>query len=419
MRTAALSLMTSAAIVAFATTATAEIPWRTNIRDAHATAQAEGKLLLLHFYSDNCVWCDRLEAGAFTAPQVEQAVAQHFVPVKVHAGTNPKLTAMFEVTKFPTDVVVTTQGKTLSHSVSPQDPNRYVAMLTKATPKGPSDPASSDASLARSQTAEAPSIASPAEANAPAAASPGETANASELSGQPAGQPQVPTESASPSQSIATIQSPVMQPASGPAVGENRTAADGRVASAGRHAAGSFAGLSLPDHFRGTAGQLASSRTNEMSLAMPGQAAASASDAAATATSVPVTPASPPELALEGCCPVSIAQEDRWVAGSPEFGVIHLGKLYLFASNEKMETFLADPMPYTPVLNGIDVVVFFEEHRIVPGKRDYGLKDPVHNRMFFFADEAAMTHFWNTHTRYTEAAIEVMEQATADANPGS
>jgi hypothetical protein len=74
-----------------------------------------------------------------------------------------------------------------------------------------------------------------------------------------------------------------------------------------------------------------------------------------------------------------------------------------------MERFLENPEPYTPVLNGIDVVRFFEERKIVPGNREWGLKDPDHNRMFFFADEAALNHFYNQHTRYTDAALAVME----------
>jgi len=63
------------------------------------------------------------------------------------------------------------------------------------------------------------------------------------------------------------------------------------------------------------------------------------------------------------------------------------------------------------------VVRFFEEKRIVAGKRDFGARDPEHNRMFFFADEAAMIYFEEQHNRYTEAAIRVTRQAVAEANP--
>jgi thioredoxin-related protein len=72
-----------------ATAARAEINWEANLRTAKEKAEQDGKLLLLHFYSDHCVWCDRLEAGAFKAPEVAHAIHRHYVPVKIHAGHNP------------------------------------------------------------------------------------------------------------------------------------------------------------------------------------------------------------------------------------------------------------------------------------------------------------------------------------------
>lgn len=137
----------------------------------------------------------------------------------------------------------------------------------------------------------------------------------------------------------------------------------------------------------------------------------------ATATDNGDFPIEQPELAMEGYCAVTVIDQNKWIEGSPEFGVIHLGKLYLFTSEENMNRFLADPMPYTPVLNEIDVVRFFEERKIVPGKREWGMKDPIYNRMFFFADEEAMTHFYNEYHRYTDAALKVMAKAVNDANP--
>ena len=138
----------------------------------------------------------------------------------------------------------------------------------------------------------------------------------------------------------------------------------------------------------GTAGILAGARTEGMSLDLPSSVDVKTEPAAnipsSTVTDRPTT-TDEPELAMQGYCAVTVIKEDRWVEGNPKFGVVHLGKLYLFADAEAMQTFLADPIPYTPVLNEIDVVRFFEERKIVPGKREWGLKDPTHNRMFFFA----------------------------------
>jgi protein disulfide-isomerase len=90
----------------------------------------------------------------------------------------------------------------------------------------------------------------------------------------------------------------------------------------------------------------------------------------------------------------------------------------LFSSEANREEFLADPTPFTPVLNEIDPVVFFEERRIVPGKREWGMKDPIHQRMFFFADEASMNHFYQQYERYAQSAIDLMDRAIKVSNPG-
>ncbi|MEC8475068.1 MAG: hypothetical protein VXZ38_10485, partial [Planctomycetota bacterium] len=146
-------------------------------------------------------------------------------------------------------------------------------------------------------------------------------------------------------------------------------------------------------------------------------------DAAATATANKPQSQSPsvaaPELALEGFCAVTVIHEDQWIEGDPKLSVIHLGRLYLFANEEKRSIFLSNPIQYTPVLNEIDPVVFFEERRIVPGKREWGMKDPVHQRMFFFADEASMNHFYNQHERYTQSAIDLMDEAIKQSHPDS
>jgi protein disulfide-isomerase len=394
MRTLALYFVTTAAITGFAlNSATAQIPWQENLRTAHAQAQAEGKLLLLHFYSDNCVWCDRLEAGSFQNPSVGAAITKRYVPVKVHGGKNPKLTEMFKVSKFPTDVIVTTEGKTLSHQVSPQEPARYVEMLASATQPSPSVAVAPPATQPTQVTAQ------PAQVNAPAAS----VAAPSYAKAAPA-----PTTVPAPTATAVT-------PA--PAT---TTAATDTLPTSSQPKANQFVLPSGKLDAAGTSAQLAGARSEGMSLELPPSEPAPTATAtqtkAPTATTATTTE---PELAMEGFCSVTVIKEDRWVEGNPKFGVIHLGKLYLFSDAEKMQTFLADPVPYTPVLNEIDVVRFFEERVIVPGKREWGLKDPTYNRMFFFADEAAMNHFWNEYERYTGAAIEVMEKAISEANPGT
>lgn len=449
MRTVTSHLLLSAIAISFSTSvARAEIAWQDNLRAAHAKAQAENKLLLLHFYSDNCVWCDRLEAGAFKAPNVGNAVSHDYVPVKIHANKNPQLVEMFKVTKFPTDVIVTTAGKTLSHSVSPQVPEKYVAMLQSAVPKNlPTQPAGASPNTSTPQAI---------------AATPNPQAAKQEL--DPSMMPQaIPSPTAPPNSGVSTGQPTINKLAQQLPPSPQVPVQDGGDLSLPQQIPANTVAVDAktPGAFMGGAkGYLAGARTDAMTLGMPAQLEDNPSDTPSeleetVVDSIAATPpqskssvlsrvadapapkpagvqndstekasvkkttgVNQPELAMEGFCAVTVIKEDRWVEGKPDYGVIHLGKLYLFASAEAMETFLAEPVIYTPVLNEIDVVRFFEERRIVPGKREWGLKDPTYNRMFFFADEAAMNHFWNEYERYTDAAIGVMDQAVKDANPG-
>ncbi|MEM9364870.1 MAG: thioredoxin family protein [Planctomycetota bacterium] len=360
-RTGLFNLTVAIAAVASSGSAVwAEITWHQDLRAAHQMATEQNKPLLLHFYSDNCIWCDRLEEGAFTQPSVGQAVNDSVIAVKVHAGQAKELAEMFQVRKFPTDVIVTPEGDTLSHGVSPQDPQKYIAMLTTA--------ASKHRAALGAPVDVSPATPHPTTPNPPSATPPAPTQVASTTPRQPA------------------------------------------------------AGMSFPG---GATAQLAGARTDGMTLGAPNaaiaQAPAASEPASPVVSTAKVNPAATdlPDLAMEGYCAITVIDENRWAEGNPKHGVIHLGKLYMFETEAKMAKFLADPSPYTPVLNEIDVVRFFEERKIVPGKREFGVMDPIHHRMFFFADEAARVHFENEYQRYSDSAIEVMERAVRDANPNA
>ncbi|MEO1616765.1 MAG: thioredoxin fold domain-containing protein [Planctomycetota bacterium] len=362
MRYAAITLVTLAAFLT-ANTADAQIAWESKLLDAHARAKAEGKLMLLHFYTDNCVYCDRLEAGAFRSAQLASNVNDHFVALRVHGGKNQRLAKKFGVEKYPTDVIVTIDGKVVSKSVSPQQSDRYIAMLTSAR-----------ADFSRRQTMIAAS-----NDTAPVETTPSKPSYASELAVQVPG----------PKPGEKTMQSNQFVMPSATAGGTTASLASARPS------------MTTPPGVQEDPAESSAALTRPDEIAMPSDLAKK------------------PELALQGFCPISVVDRMEWVDGNPELGVVHLGKLYLFADQASMDTFLADPIPYTPVLNGIDVVRFFEEKKIVPGKREWGSVDPIHNRMFFFADEAAMNHFEDKYQNYVDAAVQVMDQAIKESNPAA
>lgn len=391
MRTAITCLITAAALICgTANQAQAEIAWESSLRKAHSRASQEDKLILLHFIRDNCVYCDKLEAGAFQSAEVGSAISKNFVPLKINVSDskgNKKLAEMFKVDRFPMDVVVTTDGAALAHGVSPQQPGRYADMLVKTLSpgatdvRGPTAPSPNSQQLAPQQQ-----IAS----TAPLGSVPGYAASLAPQAAPTRPAPPVPTQ-------VAAAPAVSAQPAA-PA----KPSVQNKLVSARTN-------------------QTPANQTNVgMTLSMPEQVTETPPVAVAAKASAGMSAnGSEPKLAMDGFCAVSVVNEARWVEGRPEFGVVHLGKLYLFANEKAMKTFLAEPMPYTPVLNEIDVVRFFEERTIVPGKREWAMQDPSNKRMFFFADKAAMQHFENEYARYVDAAINVMDKAVKESNPGS
>jgi YHS domain-containing protein len=89
--------------------------------------------------------------------------------------------------------------------------------------------------------------------------------------------------------------------------------------------------------------------------------------------------------------------EGRWVTGDRRWGIVHEGRLYLFASEQAKRVFWHDPNRYAPVFGGDDIVIFVESGQRVPGQVRIGAKqgdqDP---RTYLFASEQSYQKFyWN------------------------
>jgi thioredoxin-related protein/YHS domain-containing protein len=108
-----------------------QIPWAADFRTACGMAAEQRRLVLLHFYNDNCEWCVRLEQNVFSKPEVAEAVALNYLAVKVHAGKQPQLASRYHVKAFPTDVIVTPSGLEVYRTVSQQKPADYIAVLNQ------------------------------------------------------------------------------------------------------------------------------------------------------------------------------------------------------------------------------------------------------------------------------------------------
>jgi YHS domain-containing protein len=156
-------------------------------------------------------------------------------------------------------------------------------------------------------------------------------------------------------------------------------------------------------------------RPSEAASQPPSPATTATVDAPRTHGPTLVPASQAPPIALDGFCPVTLLEtvardpNDRsaWKKGDRQFGAIHRGRTYLFASAEQQKKFLASPDAYAPALAGCDPVRFAERGEFVDGKRAYGLVTPD-RRIFLFADEASRNRFEQSPANYSAAIQQAM-----------
>lgn len=117
-------------------------------------------------------------------------------------------------------------------------------------------------------------------------------------------------------------------------------------------------------------------------------------------------PAGQPQFAMDGYCPVTLMEHMKWQKGDPRWGAQHQGQIYLFSSQVEQQKFLANPNQYSPVLSGIDPVAYFSKGQTVPGNRRFGLT--YRGTLYLFSSEESLQTFWNDPMRYSSMAQQAM-----------
>lgn len=178
------------------------------------------------------------------------------------------------------------------------------------------------------------------------------------------------------------------------------------VALADRH----FVPLKLPaDEYEDLAGQLGLTILPATVLVRPtGQVAAlhqgfldapslhSFLSACLPATSRPPAPAVP--LAMSGHCPVSLVDRHKLVPGRREHSLVHVGRRYRFASAREKAAFARAPERYAPVNDANCPVAQVDRGEVVRGTPSYGVLYDGH--LYLFAGEAQRARFLKQPARY-------------------
>jgi YHS domain-containing protein/thiol-disulfide isomerase/thioredoxin len=397
------------------------VNWRDNVDAAKIEAAQSGRLVLLHFYTRTCAPCKLLDQNVLGQPHVGLAVEREYVPVKVDADTSPALASMYKIDRVPSEVVLTPQGNVVAMLSTPDNPDGYIAQLQnlsrhfrQTTPAAGPAPAvnSAYASIPTRSAISAPAtVANPV--SAPTTPTVPQQQGNPYVAAPPAmprtqataqGQPMAPaagvstTAAVPPANAMASSGVPTMPTNAMPRSYRNPMFSGPPVAApvAGVAGVATAPGVTAPPATMAVApttqptnSTYAAIGTAAAAQGMPGvgsstTAAAPATQFAGTAATVaaapvvrptqPPLPAGSPPVAFDGCCPVTLKLLNKWEQGSTQFGAIHRGRTYLFASEEQRKQFLANPDSFSPVFAGYDPVLLLDRQQSVAGSRKFGFR---------------------------------------------
>ena len=406
-----------------------EISWTEDYEAAIQRAATTNSIVLLHFYGDNCPPCKLLDKKTFHDPALVSTMNEHLVTVKINANRRVDLAQKYQVTRWPTDVYLYSNGDEIYRGVSNADPAVYcktierVALrhrdwtvernamanakekrqdraLAARTPQSPSQHSSLAGNAGHAVRTQATSWSNSHNAPAKTAFSEQVTATKPSTSGP------APT-------NVRIIENPYIyqQPLIVPAALENPSSTNRAPIVRAEHAAApqSLTPQSLTPQAPPT--QAPSLQTPTPTEVVPNVASKSvvaqpvSTPRASNQAEAPSNNVSAPlgiyaeTVGMEGYCPVTLIESlgkpnaIGWVLGRESCAVRHRGRVYHCATERARQLLLSDPDKYTPALSGFDIVEFCREAKLKDGKCEFGCIQQDTNRIFLFESKANYDEF--------------------------
>ena len=135
------------------------VRWQWTLETAKQVAAQSNRLVLIHFWAEWCVPCQAMEHSVFSRPEVAAALEREYVACRLNLDQFPSTANQYGVTRIPTDVIITPQGRMIARFVGAADvsqyldrigrvasarrgdPSRMVAQIPGGPPAGPAGPA--------------------------------------------------------------------------------------------------------------------------------------------------------------------------------------------------------------------------------------------------------------------------------------
>jgi thioredoxin-related protein len=88
-----------------------EVNWRHDYNAARKEAETKGLPIFLDFYTDHCVYCDKMDNTTYRDPKVLGLLNSRFIPLKIDGDRDKKLAEILGISQYPTMLLAGADGK--------------------------------------------------------------------------------------------------------------------------------------------------------------------------------------------------------------------------------------------------------------------------------------------------------------------
>ncbi|MCH7727103.1 MAG: thioredoxin family protein [Planctomycetes bacterium] len=353
-------------------------PWAADVQSAFEQASQQNKPVLLHFWSRTCRPCRELETYVFPSPAFSRAVAANCIPVKVNVEEQQALARRYGIRQIPTDVIVSSSGEEILRTPSPRKVNDYIALMRQV--------ASRSAIHRQSELQQLSQIA---------------------RQGQMPFQPnQAPFRNVNQTVSHNFNGGGTFEPSGGGfhPIGRNTNPAQSGVMNRLNP------GLNNnPPSWKNQSFGREPVQPVDHNFVLE------------HANRQPAARQQNPPMGLDGFCPVTLLEKRAWKKGNVRWGIRHRGRTYLFAGQQELQRFWADPDRYSPALSGYDPVLLLEKSQWISGNRQFGVfyqnPDTQRTHIYLFADAATRKQFETSPEAYARGVHQAMMQNAGRSRP--
>lgn len=105
------------------------IPWRDFSDQVFDEAKRENKFVVLYLKAVWCHWCHVMEGTTYRDPEVQAAMAQHYIPVRVDQDSRPDLSLRYEDYGWPATIIFGPDGTEIAKLRGYREPKQFLAVL--------------------------------------------------------------------------------------------------------------------------------------------------------------------------------------------------------------------------------------------------------------------------------------------------